>query len=98
MAEISRKKALRLWGIICKRNSPMPEPEIKTGGSRGNRVLKAKDMRDKRRFPPKKWWEIAEWEEFCSPTVKPNPQTTEEIQCQCFARALVRWERIKKDA
>jgi len=77
----------------------MPGPELKGGGSRGNRVLKAKDMADKMRYPRSKWWECASWEEYCQSARVPQSTlglTVEELREEIFERNMGEQKRKKR--
>ena len=74
----------------------MPGPELRGGGSRGNRVLKAKDMADKRRYPAQKWWE---WEANCGSVISPPStvsRTVEELREEIFERNMGEQKRKKR--
>lgn len=99
MAELSHKKRQMIWQAYCKRNEPMPGPELKgMGAARGNRVLKAKDQADKIKFPQKKWWECAEWQEYCPPKslFSTLHLSLGQVIERAFARNILRHRKRKK--
>jgi hypothetical protein len=87
------------WQLYARRNGPMPGPELKgMTAPRGNRVLKAKDLADRKKFPRKKWWECNQWQDYCPP--KSHFSTlglsVSELTERAFQRNLLRHKRHKR--